>query len=152
MAALDVTAVAGIVIGIGAAASAMALPLKYPNAPKSVLEASWWGGISLIAAGAAWVAVEHHASFVMTASRLIGIGVVGAATFAGLALIGIIWQSREAMKTSPSHETAALAGEPSIPRSSVRNLTPGERDRLTTILYDLSEIIHKQAEPLALAS
>lgn len=44
-------AVAAIVIGIGSSLAAMALPLKYPNAPRWVLESSWWGGVLLIAVG-----------------------------------------------------------------------------------------------------
>lgn len=56
---MDATALAAIIIGFGSTLAAMALPLKYPTAPRWVLEGSWWGGLSLIFVGLFYLLTGH---------------------------------------------------------------------------------------------
>jgi hypothetical protein len=48
---MDSTALASIAIGLGATIAAMVFPSQYPNAPKWLVSAMWWGGIVMILGG-----------------------------------------------------------------------------------------------------
>jgi hypothetical protein len=58
-AAIDTTAIAAIIIGLGGTAAAMVYPVKYPQAPKWAINLSWWGGLLLVLAGVIYLIVEH---------------------------------------------------------------------------------------------
>lgn len=45
------TAVAAIIIGLGATVAAMVFPSLYPKAPRWTIHLSWWGGIFLMIVG-----------------------------------------------------------------------------------------------------
>src|SRR5712671_5677918 len=57
--AIDTTAIAAIIIGLGGSVAAMVYPVKYPNAPKWAVDLSWWGGLFLVLAGVLYLLVEH---------------------------------------------------------------------------------------------
>lgn len=59
---MDRTAIASIVIGVGATIAAMVFPTKYPSAPKWAVNVSWWGGLFFIATGTAYLITEHPLS------------------------------------------------------------------------------------------
>jgi hypothetical protein len=59
---MDRTAIAAIIIGLGATVAAMVMPLKYPKAPKWAIDLSWWGGLSLIVAGGLYLVTEFTVS------------------------------------------------------------------------------------------
>jgi hypothetical protein len=77
-------------------------------------------------------------------------------------LVFIVWDIRRARRRA-----AVVAAAPSMPTvinrppeverrgpdgSRLTELTPGERERLGNVIYGLSEIIHKRAEPLIIQS
>jgi hypothetical protein len=56
---MDRTAVASIVIGLGATVAAMVFPTKYPKTPKWAIEVTWYGGLFLVIASVAYLISEH---------------------------------------------------------------------------------------------
>src|SRR5712691_6608443 len=59
---MDRTAIASIIIGLGATVAAMVFPSKYPNAPKWAVNITWWGGLALILGGTLYLITEHPIS------------------------------------------------------------------------------------------
>jgi hypothetical protein len=57
--AIDTTAIAAIIIGLGGTAAAMVYPVKYPEAPKWAVNLSWWGGLLLVLAGVLYLIAEY---------------------------------------------------------------------------------------------
>jgi hypothetical protein len=55
---MDRTAIASIIIGCGATVAAMVMPQKYPSAPKTMVDLSWWGGIFLMVVGVLMLATD----------------------------------------------------------------------------------------------
>jgi hypothetical protein len=55
---MDGTAIAAIVIGLGATAAAMVMPIKFPNAPGWMIELAWWGGLTLVAGGILYLVIK----------------------------------------------------------------------------------------------
>jgi hypothetical protein len=55
---MDGTAIAGIVIGLGATIAAMVMPLKFPNAPEWAVDLAWWGGLALVGGGILYLFVK----------------------------------------------------------------------------------------------
>ena len=59
---MDRTAVATVVIGLGATIAAMVFPIRYPNVPKWAVSAFWYTGVASILIGISYLLAEHPLS------------------------------------------------------------------------------------------
>jgi len=57
--AIDTTAIAAIVIGLGGTVAAMVYPIKYPGEQKWAVNLSWWGGLFFVLSGVIYLVTEH---------------------------------------------------------------------------------------------
>jgi hypothetical protein len=141
---MDRTAIASIIIGFGATVAAMVMPQKYPTAPKTMVDISWWGGIFLIIVGvlmlATDVATRNILEFVATAyaqcSRLATVALrnplswVALAFLAGVAVqrwIPLLWKKLPSAQAPSRQVTEWL----SLMQAAERFVDPGlmERDQ-----------------------
>ena len=128
-AAIDTTAIAAIIIGLGGTVAAMALPLRYPRLPTWAVELSWWGGLLLMAAGFSYLlyqwAMPGYAAKLEPRHLLIA-GIGGVALFAIVAVVGLIWQQvRNDVPSGPV--IVAVPSAPSqLPAASSLNLIPND--------------------------
>src|SRR5258708_578526 len=132
---MDKTAIAAIVIGLGATVAAMVFPARHPNAPKWAVELSWWGGISLVLGGTLYLLYDFGVEQLskLQPSHLIVTGSIGAALFLVVALGRLAWRWAETrpdrQKPAIDYGTAQpidLTGE--LPKAP--SLSEGEKARL----------------------
>jgi hypothetical protein len=95
---MDGTAVASIIIGLGATVAAMVFPTKFPAAQRWAINMIWWGGWAMTAAGVGYLSFKHGMPPQLQNLRpahLITVGSIGAAIFILIAILGLGWQWHE---------------------------------------------------------